>query len=931
MIQVMAEPADLLLYLRDCYRADHRGSAVLDVFADRVSHRYVFEGEERIASGKLPIVPGPAEPLLAAGRAAEVYRRERSLIYGVDFVAGQTDGCGGLPAQICAPLLLFPATVSESEQPEDTVAFVTPDLSAPAWNVTLLRGLLGGGEGDAALLEGLLSRMPEPPFEALERLDLMHLLRDALPGLGARDAFLDGELTEGKVLRSAARGALRFVAAAVLALVPNAHIERGVVFDLERMASSPSLSTPVLTLLGHPPLRATTPGESPPPVRVPAVLSHAQQAAVASAREQPLTLVVGPPGTGKSYTMAAVALDHLARGRSVLIAARMRHALDVVERKVETLIGTEDFMIRGGRGQQIRDLKRHLERLLTGNAPRPETDDVIEDLRGRHGRLESEREHLEAQMAHVTDVERTRGDLLSGPPPDGLFARFGAGVRLQLAAWRLTRAGVPWELLDRYEAVLEERTAVVAHILRHTVWDRVWFALAAHRKELKGFLSALRARTSSRQAERFAALDLAPLLQAFPLWLSTFGDAYQVLPFEQELFDLVLVDEATQCDMASCLPIAQRGKRLLVTGDPKQLRHVSFLARAQQRLLADGHGLTDAQREAFDYRDASLLDRVDDGVAEQSQVVFLDEHFRGTPDLIQFSNDEFYAGALHVMTERPDTAGLVSIAVHEVEGRREPEGHNPIEAEAVLAAVAELVAEDRDVPGPGARSIGILSPFRAQVDLLQAEVTERFPLDVIRRHDIQVGTSYSFQGEERDVMFVSFALDPDAHSASLRYLCRPDVFNVAITRARRFQHVYVSRPRASVPADTLLRRYLDRAEATRVGAPATDTTSHDAALRHVAEVLAEEGLRVWTAYPVAGLPVDVVVEQAGTSLGIDLIGFPGPFGLAFDLERYRMFRRAGFAVFPLPWSRWQEDRAGCVAEIRERLGDATAGPTAPSS
>ena len=860
MIGVMADPSGLLRYLRDCYRADHRGSAVLDVFATAISHRHVLEGEERLAAGSLPTVPAAAEPLLAAGRAAEVYRRERSLVYGVLFVAGRTGGVGGLPDRVCAPLLLFPATVNESEEPDDTVAFLSADLTSPSWNVPLLRGLLGGAEGDAALLEGLLARMPEPPFDEVARLDLLHLLGDALPELRRRDLFLAKGLSGEAALSEARGGALRLVEAAVLALVPNAHVERGVGFDLERMAGQERLSTPVLTLLDHPPSAPPAPEEPPAPSRVPAVLSHAQQAAVASARKEPLTLVVGPPGTGKSYTMAAVALDHLARGRSVLIAARMRHALDVVERKIEGLIGTEDFMIRGGRGQQIRDLKRHLERLLRGAAPRPEPEDVVRDLEKRHRRLEDERGALEERIARVIDVERARGDLVSGPAPEGLLARFGAGLRLHLAEWRLTRAGVPWELLDRYEAVLEERGSVVAQLLRHTVWDRVWYALGAHRADLKGFLSALRARTSSRQAERFAALDLGVLLQAFPLWLSTFGDAYQVLPFEEGVFDLVLVDEATQCDMASCLPVAQRGRRLLVTGDPRQLRHVSFLAMAEQHRLAEEHGLTDEQRETFDYRGASLLDRVDDGVTDQSQVVFLDEHFRGTPDLIAFSNDEFYAGALHVMTERPDTAELVSIAVHEVDGARLPEGHNPVEAAAVLARVDALVADDAATGGTP-RSIGILSPFRGQVDHLQREVSERLPLETIRRHDVQVGTSYSFQGEERDVMFVSFALDAESHPASLRYLCRPDVFNVAVTRARRFQHVFLSRTTTSVPAGTLLRRYLDRAYATRDGALAADTSSRDAALRHVADALRDEGLRVWTEYPVAGLPVDVVVER----------------------------------------------------------------------
>ena len=66
----------------------------------------------------------------------------------------------------------------------------------------------------------------------------------------------------------------------------------------------------------------------------------------------------------------------------------------------------------------------------------------------------------------------------------------------------------------------------------------------------------------------------------------------------------------------------------------------------------------------------------------------------------------------------------------------------------------------------------------------------------------------------------------------------------------------------------------------------------------------------------------VVIEKDGRTLGIDLVGCPGEFGAALDLERYRILRRAGMPLFPLPYRSWLEDQAGCLTELNEYHGAA---------
>ena len=361
----------------------------------------------------------------------------------------------------------------------------------------------------------------------------------------------------------------------------------------------------------------------------------------------------------------------------------------------------------------------------------------------------------------------------------------------------------------------EERIACATGLLAASRSSQMARLLATHRRGLKRFLDAIRARTSSRQEKLFAEIDLPSLTQAFPLWMSTFRDLHRLVPFEKELFDVVIVDEATQSDMASPLPALYRARRAVVTGDPEQLRHVSFLSRARQGALAADHALPEAMRSSLDYRDKSLLDLVDDALESQDQVAFLDEHFRSMPQIIAFSNRAFYGGALRVMTARPETLRERAVEIRNVSGRRDANGVNTVEADALVDELARRIEAQAALGSSLSHTIGVLSPFRDQVEHLAKIIHDRLDVAAIDKHDIVIGTAYSFQGDERDVMLLSFAVDAESHPTSLRYLSQPDVFNVSITRARNYQILFTSLAAEAAPKNSLLARYLSETACSR--------------------------------------------------------------------------------------------------------------------
>jgi len=644
--------------------------------------------------------------------------------------------------------------------------------------------------------------------------------------------------------------------------------------------------------------------------RVPGILSAAQEGVLGTSSRHPLSLVVEPPGTGKTYTVATVAVEHVSRGQSVLIVARTDEAVDVVARKIADQLKLPHVVVRGGRKAYLRDLREHVQDLLNGMLPTElreagSSRQALARLRQQDRVIAA----LEREFADRAAAEVEWGEVLAADAGNDTLL---TSLRRRYVRWRSGLQRPLWEVTQELHTRLDHREKDTAAYLGARYAEQLGKVLARQRADLVRFGKGLRAITARKRDEYFGQADFAAILRAFPIWLVRLGDLARNLPLREGLFDLVILDEATQCDIASCLPAPQRAQRAVVTGDPRQLRHVSFLSRRRQARLQEAYQLNDEDPEAIDYRERSALDLVSDRLAEREQAQFLDEHYRSTPDIIRFSNREFYAGALRVMTGRPLLPAHEGVELVPCVGQRLEDGTNRAEGEQVLTALRELVAEQAGLPDAACQSVGVLSPFRAQAEWLGREIATRFSGRDLERHRLAVGTPYAFQGEERDVMRLSFALDDCSHPTAYRHLARPDVFNVAITRARSRQVVHYSFSPERLPADSLVRRYVEEQAGQPVGVSSAVRDHFCEALR---AALTAQGQRVWVGFPVAGLEIDLIVAGPAGLCGIDLIGYPGQFAGAFTLERYRMLRRAGLRTFPLPYTQWLADRERALREF----------------
>lgn len=318
------------------------------------------------------------------------------------------------------------------------------------------------------------------------------------------------------------------------------------------------------------------------------------------------------------------------------------------------------------------------------------------------------------------------------------------------------------------------------------------------------------------------------------------------------------------------------------------------------------------------YRDCSVLDQVNKSIDSQNAVIFLDEHYRSMPDIIDFSNKCFYDSQLKIMTAHPGTDDLNNLLFISLNGRRNEKGENEIEAQAILNNLQKLILDEIDLDKKSATSVGIISPFRVQVNLLKKLIRDNIELASIKKHRLLIETPFGFQGEERDKIFLSFTLDKDTHSAAYRYLNRPDVFNVGITRAKSSQEVYHSIDISKLPEDSLVVRYLSNKTET-VTEIETDATYDQFTEEVIALVTSLNAGSIHTDRLISGARIDLIVVQQNRTVGIDLVGFPGDFEQQLSIENIERLERCGIETFILPFSSWHLNKTACQKAITKFL------------
>ena len=346
------------------------------------------------------------------------------------------------------------------------------------------------------------------------------------------------------------------------------------------------------------------------------------------------------------------------------------------------------------------------------------------------------------------------------------------------------------------------------------------------------------------------------LFRLRPIWLMNPDVASRILPLEAGLFDLVIYDEASQMPVEHALPTLLRARRILISGDEKQMPPTRFFTSSFADDAEDNEEeppedtLSEPERQVFEerWKSREIKDCPDLLQAGRSVLPHapLEIHYRSQyRELIQFSNAAFYGGNLHVPVRHPQTEVLRArpIEVVRIQGIYENQT-NAVEAEKVVDYVAGIWATSAEPP-----SLGVVTFNRHQADLIQSLMAQRWATDdrflqsyLRERERFQQGEDMSFfiknvenvQGDERDIILFSTTFGLDRHGTFKRQFGvlgqagGERRLNVAITRARHKVVLITSMPlndiadwlsseRAPSGPRDYLQAYLDYAERVSSG------------------------------------------------------------------------------------------------------------------
>ena len=912
------------------------------------------------------------------------------------------------------PLFLGELTLNVNDAAGPSVVLSTDALDLNP-NALVALGL-GDEERDACLTSLEESVEYEEAGSAEERVRIGISILQEVTGIDALDA---DQLDPLRLEPLESEGSLVQNSALVLVSTGGAVATRKLVEELEELAGKGKdlVKGPLGVLLGSVVNDAPSFVE-PYPIVVPSTLRQDQ--AVHSAMKNTLTVVTGPPGTGKSQVLVNVVAAAVASGQSVLFASKNNKAVDVVLERMRAVSPRANLMRCGAsskRSALAAEIGAALDRsdvhpsVAAARSGQAEVDELLREVYERLRKrveliaeIDDMRRSVERDLSAFpagcdvnADLEVLRAQVAAAATVFGAFGKplpfFRRRKRWQIHSSRLDAARDAGQALDRFlrehrlgsfdvDAALSSvsakpcrtlrpkasisdfeskivaldgiqernRTAHELQILLDTdyqtwrvddlladlverrisagrellegVWDQRLTSNATAVREARLLQADLDAAGRGESGARSARTRIAHVLPALPAWGVTSLSAGTNFPLQSAMFDLVVIDEASQCDIASALPLLYRGKRGMIIGDQRQLIHITQIGEARSAAIAGRWQLTDEDLGAFDYRSRSLFTLA---ASRVERPVMLDMHFRSQAAIIGFSNSRFYGSELQICTPRRslgDDGREPTLVWKDVEGdaERGPSGRswrNMAEAQAVVETLGMLLTETE---GTG-QTIGVVTPYRAQVEEVREMAVRQFGVDTMSR--VAIDSVHRFQGDERDVMILSPVVGPSMSDRQVSFASNPNLVNVALTRARHRLIVVGNQNACLRVADTVLAefaRYVARLEASGFDSP-LELALHE-------ELLAR-GVSVEPGRTVAGRRLDLAYERGSLRLDIECDGAAFHTNTRSDEDRDALLRSEGWEVLRFSGRELSRDVGSCADRV-VAIVEASDAPKAPT-
>ena len=499
------------------------------------------------------------------------------------------------------------------------------------------------------------------------------------------------------------------------------------------------------------------------------------------------------------------------------------------------------------------------------------------------------------------------------------------------------RAGVDLGAIQiEIERLNKELQRVTAQLVSNLAWAGQMESTSAKQKQsLIGWVQAMKKvgkGTGKRAPALLAAARkyMAESRSAVPVWIMPLSRVVETFDFETTRFDVLIIDEASQSDVLA-LTALYIADQVVIVGDDEQVtpaavgQNVGQVTNLITQFLGDipNGELYDGGSSVYDLGSSSF-----------GGTVQLREHFRCAPEIIEFSNRLSYQGTIQPLRDVSAVTRRPAVVAERVDGARNDRHENEEEAEFIVSAILAAceLEEYRDA------TFGVISMLGrgdSQARLIESRLREEMePADMERRH-ILVGSPAHFQGDERDVMFLSLVHSPKGGPLPL---VSSDMFkkryNVAASRAKDQMWVVHSLNREVDLKSEDLRAKLIRHAAHPAAIDERIADQEDLTEspfeRDVLRDLVDVGYEIEVQHRVGALRIDLVAygtNQRRAAIECDGDRFHTLDDLDADLSRQALLERLGWRFVRIRGSEYYRDPEGAIARVRERLSELGVEPT----
>lgn len=669
---------------------------------------------------------------------------------------------------------------------------------------------------------------------------------------------------------------------------------------------------------------------------------------------------------GPSAQQAASALARLNLPESVLL--QDMRAVDALAARCERVLDRNDFASLA----QTLDARQRAVLELAGQPQAHEVCGLLaEALAARDqrqvtrcleqiGELEADAAMLEAWQ---TLDERVR-DVLPGcaallhetwmdPVWDERVLRWSAAWAWARADAWLSRVSDADRAVVVERDILRSREAVKEWTIKASAsraWKNCLESLSpGHRQHLEAWQKAVKSlgKGTGKHAARWrrtAQEHLEQCREAIPAWVMPLYRVFDGITPRAGLFDVVIVDEASQCGPEALL-LFYLAKKIIIVGDDKQISPSNVGLNQEDALQLLRQHLGDlALWDTFDVS-RSLFDH---GKVRLASNVLLREHFRCVPEIIRFSSDLCYSPPLIPLRPSPPhrLAPLVPRLIRA--GRREggpTSAINKAEAAAIVEAIAACCADGKYKD----KTMGVISLLgEHQARLIERLLVERIGAEEVERRHLVCGDAYSFQGDERHVVFLSMVVsvrgDGSRGFSALTKSSDEQRFNVAASRAQDQLWLFHSVMPEDIANPSCMRHRLlthfydparHAAEGVGINLGVLRKQVHDPQRASDAPtpfdswfeaevylMIADRGYRVLPQYPAGSKRIDLVVEGQ-TRLAVECDGdrFHTDENLDEDMSRQRQLERAGWTFWRVRGSAFARNPHEALVPLWQTLSD----------